>query len=83
LIIAQRPDASRVAGFNDWRDKHGRTVRKGEKAIWVQAPMTKKVVVVDPDSGVEREVSRVYGFRPFPVFDPCPKPTANRCPKLR
>jgi hypothetical protein len=69
LIIAQRPDASRVAGFNDWRNKHGRTVRKGEKAIWVQAPMTKKVVKVNPDSGAEREVSRVYGFRPVPVFD--------------
>jgi hypothetical protein len=25
--------------------------------------------VVDPDSGAEREVSRVYGFRPVPVFD--------------
>jgi hypothetical protein len=69
LVIAQCPDASRVAGFNDWRFKHGRTVRRGEKAIWVQAPMTKKVVVVDPDSGAEREVSRVYGFRPVPVFD--------------
>ncbi len=69
LIIAQRPDASRVAGFNDWRNKHSRTVRKGEKAIWVQAPMTKKVVEVNPDSGAEREVSRVYGFRPVPVFD--------------
>ena len=69
LIIAQRPDASRVAGFNDWRDKHRRRVRKGEKAIWVQAPMTKKVVAVDADSGAEREVSRVYGFRPVPVFD--------------
>jgi N-terminal domain of anti-restriction factor ArdC len=69
LIIAQHPDASRVAGFNDWRNKHNRTVRKGEKAIWVQAPMTKKVVEVNPDSGAEREVSRVYGFRPVPVFD--------------
>jgi hypothetical protein len=69
LIITQRPDASRVAGFNDWRNKHNRTVRKGEKAIWVQAPMTKKMVEVNPDSGAEREVSRVYAFRPVPVFD--------------
>jgi hypothetical protein len=46
-----------------------RLVRKGEKAIWVQAPITKKVVEVNPDSGAEREVSRVYGFRPVPVFD--------------
>jgi hypothetical protein len=69
LIVAQRPDATRVAGFNDWRDKHNRTVRRGERAIWVQAPMTKKVVEVNPDSGAEREVSRVYGFRPVAVFD--------------
>lgn len=31
--------------------------------------MTKKLIAVDADSGAEREVSRVYGFRPVPVFD--------------
>lgn len=32
LILAQRPDASAVAGFRAWQAK-GRQVRKGEKAI--------------------------------------------------
>ncbi|MWV60861.1 ArdC-like ssDNA-binding domain-containing protein [Rathayibacter sp. VKM Ac-2754] len=32
LILAQRPDASAVAGFRAWQGK-GRQVRKGEKAI--------------------------------------------------
>lgn len=32
LIWAQRPDASHVAGFNQWREK-GRQVRKGERGL--------------------------------------------------
>jgi hypothetical protein len=38
LIGAQRPQASQVAGFHDWKRLH-RSVRKGEKAIWILAPM--------------------------------------------
>ena len=33
LIMAQRPDATRVAGYGAWRKTHGRQVRKGEKGI--------------------------------------------------
>jgi hypothetical protein len=33
LIALQNPDATRVAGFNTWREEFGRTVRKGEQAI--------------------------------------------------
>jgi N-terminal domain of anti-restriction factor ArdC len=82
LIIAQRPDASRVAGFNDWRNKHNRLVRKGEKAIWVQAPMTKKVVEVNPDSGAEGRSPGSTGSVPS-QSSTCPRPTANRYPKPR
>ena len=39
LIASQLPSASRVAGFHAWK-KLGRTVAKGEKAIWILAPMT-------------------------------------------
>jgi len=38
LIAMQKPDASRVAGFNDWRDNFKRPVKKGEKGIKIIAP---------------------------------------------
>lgn len=38
LIATQRPNASRVAGFNAWK-KLGRFVKKGEKGIVIIAPM--------------------------------------------
>jgi len=37
LIWGQRPDATRVAGFQAWK-RLGRTVRKGEKGIAILAP---------------------------------------------
>ena len=41
LIQLQRPAATRVAGFNDWK-KFGRYVKKGEKGIRILAPVTRK-----------------------------------------
>ena len=38
LIADQREDATRVAGYRAWQ-REGRQVRKGEKAIWVFAPI--------------------------------------------
>ncbi len=38
LIFSQRPEATRVAGFNTWK-KQGRWVKKGEKGIVIIAPM--------------------------------------------
>ena len=38
LIMMQNPDATRVAGFNTWKDL-GRSVRKGEKGIAILAPV--------------------------------------------
>ena len=37
LIMLQKPNATRVAGFNTWRDL-GRWVKKGEKGIAILAP---------------------------------------------
>jgi antirestriction protein ArdC len=62
LIVAQRHDATRVAGFVTWR-RLGRTVRKGEKAIWILAPM-----VVQDDTDAEKDRG-VRGFRTVAVFD--------------
>ncbi len=38
LIWIQRPEASRVAGFQTWKQKFGRQVKKGEKGIAILAP---------------------------------------------
>lgn len=38
LIAMQCPGASQVAGFNDWKKKFDRHVKKGEKSIKILAP---------------------------------------------
>jgi len=38
LIMLQKPDAARVAGFNTWKEL-GRWVKKGEKGIAILAPI--------------------------------------------
>ncbi len=64
LIAAQCHEATRVAGFNAWR-KMNRSVRKGEKAIWILAPMVYKNA--DAEDGQDDRVIR--GFKFVPVFD--------------
>lgn len=58
-------------GYQQWRQV-GRQVRAGAKAIYILAPVTRKVTrkVADPETGQEREeeVTVVTGFRPVPVF---------------
>ncbi len=64
LIAAQCHEATQVAGFNAWR-KMNRFVRKGEKAIWILAPMVYKNA--DAEDGEHEKVIR--GFKFVPVFD--------------
>lgn len=65
LIASQAHNATQVAGFNAWK-KFGRNVRKGEKAIWILAPMVYKVA----DENNLDEVTQVLrGFKFVPVFD--------------
>ena len=64
LAWIQRPDFSLLAGFKAWQ-KHGRQVRKGERAIRILAPMTRKIKS-DKD---EEETILIRGFRPVSVFD--------------
>jgi len=64
LIAAQRTTATRVAGFNTWRTMN-RSVRKGERAIWILAPMMYKKA--DAESGEDDRVIR--GFKFVSVFD--------------
>jgi hypothetical protein len=64
LISAQCHEATTVAGFNAWR-KLNRFVRKGEKAIWILAPMVYKNA--DAHEGEDDRVIR--GFKFVPVWD--------------
>jgi len=53
LIMIQKPEATRVAGFNTWKDL-GRWVKKGEKGIAILAPvMPPKGKATCPECGAE------------------------------
>jgi hypothetical protein len=82
LALSQKPDVTLLAGFKDWKNKHERTVAKGAKAIWIYAPMTFSAVETDPDTGEEKRVKHIKGFRPVPVFD-VSQTEGNRFPKRR
>jgi hypothetical protein len=64
LIAAQNGGATQVAGFHTWRRLH-RSVGKGEKAIWILAPMVAKRT--EPGASEEKRIIR--GFKYVPVFD--------------
>lgn len=55
LINMQKPNASQVASFNAWKEKWGRTVKKGEKGIAILAPIVyrseKEKQRLDPETG--------------------------------
>jgi hypothetical protein len=64
LIKAQCPEATLVAGLRKWADM-GYRVRKGERAIWIWAPIFRKV----EDEVTGEVVEKLVGFRPATVFD--------------
>jgi hypothetical protein len=79
LIGAQRPDATRVAGYRAWQ-RLGRQVRKGERGIAILAPVTYRATAAAPDvpapgdtpgpAGEEASGARLLrGFRVAHVFD--------------
>lgn len=43
LILAQKPDATLVAGYNAWQRNFNRHVDKGEKGLIILAPVTNKI----------------------------------------
>jgi hypothetical protein len=67
LILSQMPGATRCAGFRTWLSLH-RTVRSGERAIYVLGPCTRRVTEEDED-GIKRTTVRVSGFKAVPTFD--------------
>ena len=80
LIFLQFPDASQVAGYNDWKKKFDRQVKAGEHGISILAPCTskKQVQMIDPDTQLPvfdangqpvMEQEKVTRYRVVTVFD--------------
>ena len=74
LIMSQRPEATRVAGYRAWQAL-GRQVSKGEHGITILTPIRGRREAQD-DAAVEAEAGTaeppkppVIGFRPATVFD--------------
>ena len=68
LIAMQRPDATRVAGFNTWKDL-SRWVKKGEKGIAILAPvMPPKPKPEEEEEETEEELRPVH-FKVVYVFE--------------
>lgn len=95
LIHMQKPNATKVAGYNKWKKEFGRQVSKGEKGIMILAPRTysnskyvdkrdsKGNVVKNSDGNPvkEKKVSSGVYFRPAYVFD-VSQTTGKELPKL-
>lgn len=60
-------DGLHLMGFRQW-EKFDRKVSKGAKAVWILAPITRRVAD-EQDDGTLRERHRVVGFKGVPVFD--------------
>lgn len=58
---------SDARGFRQWNEV-GRYVVKGSHAIYIFAPLTKKVTEKDKVTGEQSERIIVVGFKPIPVF---------------
>jgi hypothetical protein len=72
LIARQKPEATNVAGLRTWNSL-GRFVKRGEKGIFILAPMIGKKrneeeAKADTDNKSNGE-ARLYGFRAVYVFD--------------
>ncbi len=70
LILIQRPDATRVAGYRTWQ-RLGRQVNKGAKGIAILAPCVYRRRPVDDDDANENPgiVRALRGFTVVHVFD--------------
>ena len=84
LIYMQKPDATLVAGFNEWKNQFERYVKKGEHGITIIAPTPYKKKIEemkrDPDTHapildadgkavMEKKEIEIPMFRPVKVFD--------------
>lgn len=67
LIHAQMPTATRVAGYEAWKQKFDRHVARGARAIWILAPMSKRIEHETIDGETVTETKTF--FRGVSVFD--------------
>lgn len=67
LIMLVQGQTADARGFRQW-EAVGRHVKKGAKALYILAPLTRTVPVTDPDTGETTKKTVVYGFRGVPVF---------------
>src|SRR5215210_1416865 len=67
LILFQRPEATRVAGYTTWQ-KLGRQVRRGETGITIFAPAPFKQTTTDTTTGDVTE-ELIPRFKTATVFD--------------
>lgn len=65
LILCQKPDAAKVAGFMTWK-KLGRHVKRGEKGIVILVPIIHRKEAENSDG---KETEMVRWFRTGHVFD--------------
>lgn len=66
------PDKNRpvtVMSANDWKKKHGRYPKKGSKAIWILAPVTRRRKKVNEKTGEEETITYMVGVKAQPKFD--------------
>ncbi len=68
LIFIQNPNATHVAGYDTWKTKFHRYVKKNAKSITIFAPVIKKSKN-DLGNGNETEEQIVRHFRAVSVFD--------------
>jgi hypothetical protein len=72
LIARQKPDATHVAGYRTWTSL-GRFVRRGEKGIFILAPMVgnkrNKDENAEQNTDAKETQRTLYGFRGVYVFE--------------
>ncbi len=83
LMLAQGTTDAR--GYKQWLEVN-RFVKKGSRAIYILAPLTRKIKEKDKVTGAEEEKVIITGFRPIPVFpveatDGEPLPNFDYVPK--
>lgn len=92
LILAQRPDATAVAGYEAWKTL-GRQVTKGEKGIAILAPVVRRPVTTTTTSdtttvsnsasdATAQGTGATGGTEPADTPDTSPAATAARSPRV-
>ena len=73
LIAMQKPQATYVAGYRDWKKNFNRQVKRGEKGIEIIAPWTQTINIetdkTDENGNIIYEKKQILRYRTVNVFD--------------